>query len=241
MSIDITIEAIKSLVPNSSFTVKTNEEIVWLDETHTQPTQEDIIQKVAELEYLEEVNEYQRKRKAEYPDYADYLDGVVKGDQDQIDAYIAACQAVKDKYPKAEVDETELASHKAQALFDYRLDQYTKAVDRLSQYELSVGQEKVTEDVVVGTESLIDSDGNYSFDSDGNTIEINITEVRVIKETIDPLPATVFESQFDSDGNPIEVEVPNPLIVNDEAERAAAQDVINNTEQAVIDHYEANQ
>ena len=32
----------------------------------------------------------------------DYLDGVVKGDQEQIDAYIAACQAVKTKYPKPE-------------------------------------------------------------------------------------------------------------------------------------------
>ncbi len=45
-------------------------------------------------------NAYQRKRAAEYPPMADYLDGVVKGDQAQIDAYIAACQAVKAKYPK---------------------------------------------------------------------------------------------------------------------------------------------
>jgi hypothetical protein len=43
---------------------------------------------------------YADKRKAEYPPIEDYLDGVVKGDQAQIDAYIAACQAVKDKYPK---------------------------------------------------------------------------------------------------------------------------------------------
>lgn len=43
---------------------------------------------------------YQRQRVAEYPAMTDYLDGVVKGDQAQIDAYIAACQAVKAKYPK---------------------------------------------------------------------------------------------------------------------------------------------
>jgi hypothetical protein len=36
------------------------------------------------------------------PPITDYLDGVVKGDQAQIDAYVAACQAVKDKYPKPE-------------------------------------------------------------------------------------------------------------------------------------------
>jgi hypothetical protein len=45
---------------------------------------------------------YIAKRAAEYPPITDYLDGVVKGDQEQIDAYIAACQAVKTKYPKPE-------------------------------------------------------------------------------------------------------------------------------------------
>ena len=43
---------------------------------------------------------YKAKRAAEYPPMTDYLDGVVKGDQAQIDAYIAACLAVKAKYPK---------------------------------------------------------------------------------------------------------------------------------------------
>jgi len=45
---------------------------------------------------------YIAKRQAEYPPASDYLDAVVKGDQAQIDAYIAACQAVKTKYPKPE-------------------------------------------------------------------------------------------------------------------------------------------
>ena len=43
---------------------------------------------------------YAQKRAAEYPPYTNYLDGVVKGDQAQIDKYIADCQAVKAKYPK---------------------------------------------------------------------------------------------------------------------------------------------
>ena len=43
---------------------------------------------------------YAQKRAAEYPPMSDYLDGVVKGDQAQIDAYVAACLAVKAKYPK---------------------------------------------------------------------------------------------------------------------------------------------
>ena len=45
---------------------------------------------------------YQHRRMFEYPPITDYIDGVVKGDQAQIDAYIAACKAVKDKYPKPE-------------------------------------------------------------------------------------------------------------------------------------------
>jgi hypothetical protein len=45
-------------------------------------------------------NAYKSKRIAEYPPITDYLDGVVKGDQAQIDKYIADCQAVKAKYPK---------------------------------------------------------------------------------------------------------------------------------------------
>lgn len=43
---------------------------------------------------------YKAQRAAEYPPITDYLDGVVKGDQAQIDAYVAACLAVKAKYPK---------------------------------------------------------------------------------------------------------------------------------------------
>jgi hypothetical protein len=43
---------------------------------------------------------YIAKRAAEYPPMTDYLDGIVKGNQTQIDAYITACLAVKAKYPK---------------------------------------------------------------------------------------------------------------------------------------------
>lgn len=43
---------------------------------------------------------YSEKRAAEYPPMQDYLDGIVKNDQSQINAYIFACQNVKAKYPK---------------------------------------------------------------------------------------------------------------------------------------------
>jgi len=43
---------------------------------------------------------YIAKRQREYPPITDYIDGVVKGDQAQIDKYIADCLAVKAKYKK---------------------------------------------------------------------------------------------------------------------------------------------
>ena len=43
---------------------------------------------------------YKYARASEYPPITDYIDGVVKGDQVQIDKYIADCLAVKAKYPK---------------------------------------------------------------------------------------------------------------------------------------------
>ena len=53
---------------------------------------------------IEEANRpiptYADLRRAAYPPMADYLDGIVKGDQEQIDKYIADCLAVKEKSPK---------------------------------------------------------------------------------------------------------------------------------------------
>jgi hypothetical protein len=45
-------------------------------------------------------SEYAVNRRREYPPMADYIDGVVKGDQAQIQDYIDKCLAVKQKYPK---------------------------------------------------------------------------------------------------------------------------------------------
>ena len=47
-----------------------------------------------------EANAWIDARKQAYPPHADYLDGIVKGDQAQVDKYIADCLAVKAQYPK---------------------------------------------------------------------------------------------------------------------------------------------
>jgi len=92
-------EAIRSLNPNAHFAVR-GDDIEWLDTNQAQPTEAEITAEVARLQAEYDTQAYARSRAEEYPPYTDYLDGVVKGDQAQIDAYIAACQAVKAKYPK---------------------------------------------------------------------------------------------------------------------------------------------
>lgn len=54
----------------------------------------------AEIAAAKDPRTYAELRAAEYPPFTDYLDGVVKNDQAQINAYTQACLAVKAKYPK---------------------------------------------------------------------------------------------------------------------------------------------
>lgn len=97
-------KALHSLRPDAAWAINgfTVDGLVWLDTEQTQPTEAEINAEVARLQAAHDATEYQRQRAAEYPPVADYLDAVVKGDQAQIDAYIAACLAVKAKYPKPE-------------------------------------------------------------------------------------------------------------------------------------------
>jgi hypothetical protein len=68
----------------------------------TPVTQEEMARiHAAQVQAAADALTYAQKRRAEYPPVNDYLDAVVKGDQAAIAAYIAACQAVKAKYPKS--------------------------------------------------------------------------------------------------------------------------------------------
>ena len=93
------VDALLSLRPGAKWTLR-GEELEWLDTAQTQPTEAQIQAEITRLQAEYDAKDYQRKRAAEYPPITDYLDGVVKGDQAQIDKYIADCNAVKAKYPK---------------------------------------------------------------------------------------------------------------------------------------------
>ena len=91
-------EAIRNLYP-AAVTIRGDE----AEDANGEPVAYDEAAVQAEVQRLQaeyDANQYQRDRAAEYPPMEDYLDGVVKGDQAQIDKYIADCLAVKSKYPK---------------------------------------------------------------------------------------------------------------------------------------------
>jgi len=95
------IQAILKINPKAQVSVVAEDinQITWLNGTTPIPANE-ILAKQQEL--IKEYNskKFQRDRAKEYPDFKYYLDGIVKGDQAQIDKYIADCLAVKAKYPK---------------------------------------------------------------------------------------------------------------------------------------------
>jgi hypothetical protein len=94
------INAILSLVPKAEVSVFDEQHITWHKPEVAPVTNEQIQLELFRLQSIYDAAEYQRSRSTEYPPITDYLDGVVKGDQAQIDKYIADCQAVKAKYPK---------------------------------------------------------------------------------------------------------------------------------------------
>jgi hypothetical protein len=94
-------KAIKAINNSAEFSINADDinQITWHNGTTPIPANQ-ILAKQEELIAEYESNQYQRDRAKEYPDFKDYLDGIVKGDQAQIDKYIADCLAVKAKYPK---------------------------------------------------------------------------------------------------------------------------------------------
>ena len=65
-----------------------------------QPTESQLNALETQANEVERLNLVKANRANEYPDFKEYLDGIVKGDDAQIQKYINDCLAVKAKYPK---------------------------------------------------------------------------------------------------------------------------------------------
>lgn len=105
------------------------------------------------------------------------------------------------------------AVNEANNLFNIALAGYRTAIERLARYRLADGRPAI-----------------MGVDEDGEPIEL--------APAIDPLPATIERPAYDPEtGEPAGIEeVPNPEIVADDAERAAAQAIVDATDQAVKDY-----
>ena len=222
--IDIT-RAITSLTPNAQWAVR-GDEVVWLDEEQAQPTEEEIVQKIAELEYKEEVEEYKAEREKAYPPTGEQFDKIF---HEGIDAWKAEIQAIKDAHPKAVIDNDTLTSRKSQALFDHQLKKYTKAIERLAQYIVADGREEVIESQATGEKILNEETG----------VVDDVMDDIVTALAIDPVEPTITRVVIsdDLDADPTEETIENPLITQDNAERADAQEIVDATPQPVIDEY----
>lgn len=106
--------------------------------------------------------------------------------------------------------------------FNWQLAEYRKATARLAQYRLADGRAEYMVETLTGT-----------FDEEGN----EIMDVTVVP-AIEPLPAEIEQPVYDeTTGEQTGTEmVPNPAIVQDDAERAVAQAVVDATPQEVIDY-----
>jgi len=102
--------------------------------------------------------------------------------------------------------------------FNWQLQEYGNAVARLDRYVLADGRPEVWEDQPTG-----------EYDEEGN----EVVESVLVQPAVEPLEATVEVTTYDVDGNGTTETVPNPLIVADTEERAAAQAVVDGTPEEV--------
>jgi len=120
--------------------------------------------------------------------------------------------------------EADTDTNRANNEFNWNLEQYRKAVLRLEDYVLSVGVPEVTVEVLTGETTYDEETGEAT----------EVTET-VVYPAIEPLEATVTVETYDDNGEETGTEeVPNPLIVQDEAERAQAQSIVDNASEELI-------
>jgi hypothetical protein len=214
-------EAIQALCPTAEWTMD-GDDLEWLSEDIDQPSEEAIIRKQAEMQYEREIKVYQQQRKMAYPSRDEQLDMMYWDKINGTTTWDAAINAVKEAYPKVDVDETIKQQKADEAWNNILLQRYTKAVERLAMYQLSVGKEATADTTeVIQLDPLVDP-------SITKTLVTNRGEPRV-----DPLPATI--TSIDGDGD--EIDIDNPIIIKDNQERSAAQAVVDATPQSIIDEY----
>jgi hypothetical protein len=122
---------------------------------------------------------------------------------------------------------TELQTAADAKQFAQQLESYTTAIARLAQYVIADGRTEVVESLPTG-EQVWNEETEQLDDLIADAITVT---------AIDPVDATIEQTTNDEDGLSITTTIENPLITQDNAERAEAQAVVDATPQAVIDTY----
>ena len=131
--------------------------------------------------------------------------GIVESDPDYMQW---ASQWVEDNLVNAENN-----------LFNHQLYAYRKAVARLAEYRKAEGRSEITEERETD-----------EYDDNGDPV----IEAVVVQTAIDPLPFQIEQTVYnDETGESSVAMTGNPEIVKDDAERAAAQSIINSLPQEI--------
>ena len=189
---------------------------------------------VAGIDGGEEVTQedYTVLRASEYPDMATQLDMQYWDNVNATTVWQDTIDAIKAKYPKTLVRTTApkpipaWVQEEADAkLFARQLAAYKQAVTRLSQYVVADGRPELTE---------MQPTGEVVFNEETGEMEPVLAEV-VVQTAIEPVEATIEQTIYPDtpEGEVVVETITNPLITQDEVERAEAQAIVDATPVAV--------
>lgn len=113
------IDALDELRPGAEWSIDNRDynKLVWLDKTQTKPTEEELVRKKVELEYMDEINQYQRDRLEAYPSAGDQFDRIF---HDGVEAWKEDIQGIKNVYPRKYPDPVELKARQDKAVEDLK-------------------------------------------------------------------------------------------------------------------------
>ncbi len=184
-------DALQVLTPGAEWSIGNNSysQLDWLDTEQTKPTEEEVVQKIAELEYQEEVNEYQTQRAAEYPSQPEQFDKIYHSG---VTAWKAEIKAIKDKYPKQTMDANVLQTRKDAAIFDLQTERYIVATKRL-ELDAVVASDDIPATVEVSTTNPETME--VTTETVANPIIVKDTEERAAAQVVvDATPQPVIDS-----------------------------------------------
>lgn len=181
---------------------------------------------------------YKELRQAAYPSLAEQQDMQYWDSVNGTTTWQDLITSIKEQYPKTITGGTTIGpvpSWVQEAadnwMFNKQLREYAIAIERLSHYALAEGRPEIREKIVVSTSEIWNEET-------GEMETIELTEEVVTQTAIDPLPATIEVTTTNPETMESTTEtIRNPLIIQDETERAAAQGVIDSTPQEVVDAY----